>query len=304
MTWLRALHRPCRPLRRRAIRGSLAALLLSAVSGAQRPAGSPKAETALERFDLRRPTARHALPHGLREISGLAVTPDGRVFTHNDEHAVVSEIEPCTGRVVKSFALGTPPLRADLEGIAVAGDRMFMVTSTGILLQFKEGANGATVPFTSIDTGFGRACELEGLAFEPADRSLLFGCKEPRQAVRHPPVLLWRWSVDRNAPANPDRVTIVRAPLVEAIGSKSFRTASLERDPRTGHYLMVAGPERVLAEVTTAGEVLATAKLRPDVHRRPEGLTLLGDSVLVIADEGGNGRGTIACYRSTTLKKR
>ncbi|MFN8571572.1 MAG: SdiA-regulated domain-containing protein [Gemmatimonadaceae bacterium] len=278
-------------------------VLCPAMGWAQAPGPRAKPVVVLERFDTRHAASFSALPRHLTEVSGLAVAPDGRVFAHNDERGIVSEIDPCTGRVVKSFSLGAPALHADLEGLAIVGDQFFLITSTGALLQFKEGANNASVPFTTTDTGLGRACELEGLAYEPADRSLLVGCKQPRQATRHPSLTLMRWSLERRAPASPDRITVPLASL-GTTGSNGFRTSAVERDELTGHYLVIAGPERLLAEVTSAGEVLATIRLRHEWHRQPEGITLLGDSVLVIADEGGNGRGTVTCYRRAGKSRR
>ncbi|HSH75825.1 MAG TPA: hypothetical protein VLA09_09090, partial [Longimicrobiales bacterium] len=91
-----------------------------------------QATTLLDRHDFGRRSARFDLPGRLDEISGLAVTTDGRLFGHDDERAVVHEIDPGAGAVEKRFSLGDPPLRGDFEGIAVVGERFFMVTSGGL----------------------------------------------------------------------------------------------------------------------------------------------------------------------------
>jgi uncharacterized protein YjiK len=257
---------------------------------AQRPArGSQSAEpSALGRFDLSvRAARRSALHRDLREISGLAVTPDGRLFAHNDEQGVVSELVPCRGDIVKRFAIGRPPVRDDFEGIAIAGDRFFLVTSTGRLYETREGANGAFVTFRAIDTGFGRTCELEGLAFEPRDRVLLVGCKRPLRGPSRGRVTLFRWSLDRGAPATPPSITV---PL-----DGDFRVTSVELDARTGHLVLAAGPQRLLSEMTSS-RALLTRRLDPKLHGQPEGVTLIGDSLLVIADEGSTGPAMLTCY--------
>ncbi|MGQ0646367.1 MAG: hypothetical protein ACT4P7_02280 [Gemmatimonadaceae bacterium] len=257
-----------------------------------------KAESILESFDLRGSAATHArLPRGLQEVSGLAVTGDGRVFAHGDERGVISQVDPCTGTVQKAFSLGKPATVADFEGIAIAGERFFLITSTGILYETREGANGDVVPFTRLDTGFGKFCELEGLAWDSADRTLLIGCKTPAIPALRNRMTLVRWSVDRRAPASPP-LSIPLAALAAA-GVKSFHPAAVEREARTGHILIVAGRQRQLLEVTAQGVVIATRSLNRQRHGQPEGLTLLGDSVLVIADEAGTGggRAAITCYR-------
>jgi uncharacterized protein YjiK len=261
------------------------------VAGQARPAGTP----VLEAFDLGPAAGRQSvLPLALQEISGLAATGDGRLFAHGDERSVVVQVAPCDGTVVKAFSLGRPPVRGDFEGIAIAGERFFLITSTGILYETREGANGSAMPFTVLDTGFGATCEIEGLAYDPTDRTLLTGCKEPLSRALRGNVSLFRWSIDRRAPAASGRLGI---PLAGFNGSKGFSPAGVEYDPRSGHYLVVAGRQRQLAEVTAQGVIVAVRALERERHQQPEGLALLGDTLLVVADEGGAGRARMTCYR-------
>ncbi len=260
-------------------------------------AQSTQGASLIDKFDFRDKSATHSkLPRALQEISGLAVTPDGRVFAHGDERALVVQIDACAAKTVKSFSLGAPPVRGDFEGIAIAGDRFFLVTSIGQLYEFREGAEGAAVPFTVRDTGLGKVCEIEGLAYEPGDRVLLLGCKQPMRRELRGEISVLRWSLDRGAVADPPSLTIPLGDVVKRAGGKGFHTSSIERDARSGHFLLVAGPERELVEVTAAGAVVAARALSRQLHPQPEGLTLLGDSVLVVGDEGANGRASITCY--------
>ena len=106
---------------------------LSLVSATQVP------PTLTERYDLENRTSRVNLPRRLDEASGLAVTTDGRVFMHGDERAVVYQVDPAEGTVLKEFSLGVPVLSGDFEGIAIAGDRFFLINSQGLLLEFSLG---------------------------------------------------------------------------------------------------------------------------------------------------------------------
>ncbi|NTW64654.1 MAG: hypothetical protein HGA46_11425, partial [Chlorobiaceae bacterium] len=45
------------------------------------------------------------LPTKLREISGLALSGEGKLFTHNDEKGVVYQLDLMTGRIIKKFYL-------------------------------------------------------------------------------------------------------------------------------------------------------------------------------------------------------
>ncbi len=273
-------------------------LLLALASAAPSAPQGRTPGAVLDLFDLRpRAAVQAKLPNVLREVSGLAVAADGRVFAHGDERAVVAQVDACAARVIKIFSLGRPPLRGDFEGLAIAGERFFLITSTGFLYEFREGPDGAAVPFSVMDTGFGRVCELEGLAYDASERTLLSGCKETARPSLRGQLVVLRWSLDRRAAAAAPSLTIPLNDVLKATGTKGFRTTSIERDALTGHYILVAGPERALVELTPKGAVIAGRDLNRQLHPQPEGVTLVGDSVLVIADEGGTARGAMTCYR-------
>ena len=110
------------------------------------------------------------LPESLREISGLAATSDDRLFTHDDEMGEVYEIDPVAGGIVKIFTLGEQGVWDVFEGIAAADDFLFMVTSTGTLYRFQEGADGQWVQFDRFQTPLDEICEVEGLTFDATHR--------------------------------------------------------------------------------------------------------------------------------------
>ena len=279
----------------------ICAVVIVAVTGAlrqQKASAAVGADSVLSGFDLREDAASQKnLPLALREVSGLAVSADGRAFAHADERGVIVELDACEGTVTKAFSLGSPPVRADFEGVAIAGERFFLLTSTGQLYETREGARNATVPFTVIETGFGKTCELEGLAWNAADGTLVTGCKQSGAFSLRGRLAFLRWSVDRAAPAVPPSLTMPLADVIRGTGTKGFRPSAVERDTRTGNYLAIAGPERAIVEFTAAGTVVASRPLSRKLHQQPEGLALLGDSVLVIADEGADRPGTLTCYR-------
>ena len=55
--------------------------------------------------------ARWLLPRELDEISGIALTSDGRLLAHGDERAQISEIDYRRGVIVKQFVVGRPTVR-------------------------------------------------------------------------------------------------------------------------------------------------------------------------------------------------
>lgn len=270
-------------------------------------AGCADAQSApapgLKGYDLSGPpSARHELPTELAEVSGLATTGDGRLFAHGDERAVIYQVEPASGKVVKRFAIGdgSGPLHGDFEDIEVVGDRVFVVTSSGELVEAKEGADGATVPVLRRTRGLDGACEVEGLSWDEASSSMLLLCKQAAGKRWKDQVVILAVNPATGEFAPEPRLTVSEAALARVTGEKRFAGSAMVRHPRSGTWILVAGPQRTYAEIDGAGRVLGGGRLDPRRHRQPEGLAILPDLTLLISDEAGGkgGRGTLTGYAS------
>jgi uncharacterized protein YjiK len=240
---------------------------------------------------------RWELPVALREISGLAATSDGRVFAHGDERASILQLDVRRQQVVKTFTMGRQGAPGDFEGLAIANGRFWLVTSTGILYESGEGANGASVPFRTHDTGVGSQCEVEGLTHDPIAGTLLLVCKTPRVRALRGMVGIFRWSISRRALVSRSGLRVREDSLARTAGVSKFHPSGIERDATTGHWLIVAAQERAVVEIAPDGRVIAGAMLSRRGHRQAEGIAIASDRTLLIADEGGNGRGTLTTYR-------
>ena len=259
---------------------------------------SRQAKPALARYDFTAPPAnRWELPKALAEISGLAVDARGRVFAHADEQAIVFQLDPATRRIVKRFAFGSPAVRGDFEAITLVGDRVVLATSDGVLYSGPEGRDGEAVPFVTLATGVGRSCEVEGLAHDASDRSLLLACKLPRVEALRGYLTVFRWPLDGRAPVAAPRFRIPLSRVGRLLGNPGFHPSDLTRDPETGHFLIVAAREQAIAELTPAGDVVRAIRLRRGIHRQPEGLAVTPDGALLLADEANSGRATLTEYR-------
>ena len=230
------------------------------------------------------PIARWLLPDKLAEISGLALTADGRLLTHGDEAGRVFELDYRRGVVVKEFTVGNPAVRGDFEAIAVVRDSVLLLTSNGDLYAFREGANGNRMGYTRRDTRLGSLCEFEGLAFDPASNSLLLACKTVWAKNLRDSLVIVRWKVERGSAAPLSRLTV---PLARAIGSNRWNglhPSDITIDPLNGNYVLLASRENALVEITPTGRVLWARPL-PGEHAQPEGVAITRDSILIVSDE-------------------
>ena len=265
------------------------------VAGAQ----TTSSTGALVRYELAAaPAQRLELPGDLSEVSGLAFTDDDRLFAHGDERAVVWELQWPSGRAVKRFGIGgrNGPAMDDFEDIQVVGERVFLVTSTGRVIEGREGADGENSPVVRATRGLKAGCEVEGMTWDPGSRSMLLLCKtiESRKWKDHVVVLAVAVETGQFEPE--PRIVVRESDLSRVTGQKRFAGTALVRHPHTGTYLLLSGTQRALAEIDSTGKVLGGAKLPASRHRQPEGIAIAPDLTLLISDEGAGHAATISGY--------
>ncbi|MEO7477038.1 MAG: SdiA-regulated domain-containing protein [Gemmatimonadales bacterium] len=277
-----------------------AATMLAAAPIAGSGFGDASAQTSsvLARYDFEAaPAFRWKLPRALDEISGLATDSSGRLFAHDDERAIIYELDPAARRIVKRFAFGRPAVRGDFEGIAVVDDRVFLTTSDGVVYAGREGRDGESVSFASHATGIGRRCEVEGLSWDEGAQSLRFACKVPRAEGLRGQLAVFEWSPVGIRPSDAPSISIPLAPIVQRVGHSAVYPSELLRDPSTGHLLLLAARARAIIEITAAGAVVDVARLRAGLHRQAEGLAFGRDGTLLVSDEADGARATLTGYR-------
>jgi uncharacterized protein YjiK len=242
----------------------------------------------------RKAVARWIMPRDLDELSGVALTRDGRLLAHGDERAQVSEIDYRRGIVTKQFVVGRPTIKADLEGIAVADNFVFLLASNGTLYEFREGANGERVDYTTHDTRLGKECEFEGLAFDSTHNSLLLACKHV--AIKHlkDHMVIYRWRLDGSG-TRLSRMTVPLDGILKAIGEKEFQPSDIAVEPFTGNYVLISSLEKSIVAIAPDGQLVFARKL-PGDHDQPEAVAITRDSVLIIGDEAKNRPAVITLY--------
>lgn len=241
-------------------------------------AAAPPPST-LERYDFEE-GVRFDLPGRLDEISGLAFSPDGRLFAHDDERGRIHEIDPTSGEVGKSFDLGDDLARDDFEGIAIVRERFFLVSSSGLLYEAREGSDEEEVRYLRTDTGVGFDCEVEGLDHDPVDDALLLACKV---ATRRDRIVIHRIPIDPEAdrlqPLSVDRLELSSVDL-----DADFQPSAVVVGPE-GTILLASAATEALLEIDRSGRVVAGVALSRSRHPQAEGLEIGSDGTLYIADE-------------------
>lgn len=260
-------------------------------------ASGQSTQPSIDRFALDKPPAAHEELHReLREISGLALSTDGRLFAQYDERAFVYELDPMSGRTILRFRLGANGIRGDFEGIAFAQDRLFLVRSDGALFEFPVGEADQRVEHRRIRTRFRDRCEVEGLAYDHETHALLMACKTPGRRELEGHLVVFAYSLSEMALEEVPRVKVPFSEI-EGVGPEGkLEPSGIEVDPLSGNWYILASAQGVLVELSSAGRVIASRKLSRTVHRQPEGITFASDGALLIGDEGRSGAGTLTRY--------
>jgi len=282
-------HAPSLPAILPALPTILAGLLTSS-SCRGLPAEAPD-QPVLSGYDFAAPLARFPMPGRLDEISGLAMDERGRLFAHDDERATVHEIDVRTGEVGKRFSLREGP-RGDFEGIAIAGERFFLVTSDGQLYEFREGEDRTEVPYRRTDTGLGARCEVEGLDHDLVDDVLLLACK--RASSDGAAIFIHRLPLDP-ARGPLGSIEIARDQLPGLGLDDDFQPSGVVASA-AGTLLLSSAVGEMLIEVDRGGRLLAGIALDPGRHPQTEGLMIGPDGVLYLSDERNDQDGYVTVF--------
>ncbi|MGH9424544.1 MAG: SdiA-regulated domain-containing protein, partial [Thermoanaerobaculia bacterium] len=235
------------------------------------------------------------MPPELREISGLVLTPDGRILAHDDEVSKIYAIDPRTGILLKQFTLGSG-VRGDFESITMAGNDIYLLASNGVLYQFQEGEDGVGVPYSAYDLHLGKECEFESMVFQADSNWLVMPCKNAKDKTLQHNLVIYRWKI--SGPQS-SRLSMITIPFAQLIGSnkwKSLHPSDITIDPASGNFVMITSHEKALIEMTTSGDLVRSEPL-PDGHNQPEGIAITKDSILMLSDEATRSPAAITLYR-------
>jgi uncharacterized protein YjiK len=250
------------------------------------------------------------LPKKLKELSGLALTNDGRLFGHNDEEADIFQIDYSNGSVIKSFSLGEKSLKEDFEGIAIVHDMFYLVTSSGELYEFMEGEDKSSVPYKKYKTKLSSKNDVEGLCYDPHSNSLLLACKGSPGKKYDGKRAVYSFSLsEKKLMKNPRFLISIKevknlkdSDFAQKLGEffllteDDFAPSGIERHPQTNSFFLLSSQGRRIVQISETGKIIGVIFLEKKHHNQPEGITFSKNLSLLIGDEAGSGKAKITRY--------
>jgi uncharacterized protein YjiK len=261
-------------------------------------AGDPeKGQSWLGRYNVGdRTIAPIVLPRAVSEASGLAISADGRLFSHDDERGIIYQIDRSDGHIVKRFLLGSPALRGDFEGIAIRKKKFYLVASNGRIYETEEGADKQTVSYRVFRTFLSSANDVEGLEYDPAGDCLLVLCKgDPGKGYKGYRTA-YAFEFPKMKLLHTPRLRIPLSAVSKKAHKGEFAPSGIALHPLAGTFFVISAAGECIVELNRSGEVLAQEHLPAHVNTHPEGITFGSDGTMYICNDGQNGRGSLTVY--------
>ncbi|MEM1229560.1 MAG: hypothetical protein AAGI15_03415 [Pseudomonadota bacterium] len=237
-----------------------------------------------------RQRVRFKLPKALTEVSGLAITPAGELLAVDDERALVHVIDLEAQATRPYLAFGEPARPGDYEGLTILEQAIVLTDSDGRLFW---GDGNQVLDWAS---GLGKRFEIEGLARDPLSGLLYLASKQVRRGEGGVERL---HAIDLRARALRPEADLVLdfAAARAALGRDVLHPSALAFTDDGRSLWLLAARERALLGFARSGALLEAVNLEDlGRHRQAEGLALLPDGGIAIADEGGSKRARLTVY--------
>lgn len=257
--------------------------------------------TILDQFNLNdKKVHRITLNNELKEISGLAIDDEGNLFCHNDEKAILYQVDLSNGNILKKFKLGILTINRDFEDIAIVGNTFYLVTSSGNLYSFKEGKKNASVKYKVLSTGLTKRNNVEGLCYDPETNCLLLACKGYAGKGYKKYKAVYAYSLSKNKLLIKPRFLIPSDEIEKFSKENKFEPSGIARHPETGHFFIIAAGGNLITEISRTGQILKMRHLKEKRHQQPEGIEFKSTKELLISDEGQSGKAKITLYTTNS----
>lgn len=239
----------------------------------------------------------------LKEISGIAFSKDGKLFAHDDERAVIYQLDPANGKIIKSFYFGLLVKRADFEDIEIVNDDFYMISSDGLIYRFKEGADKERVDYETYSTDLKSANDVEGLCYDPATNSLLLALKgHPGAGLSKKKKAVYSFSLLSLELEKLPRFILDADEIKDLSKENDFAPSAIARHTETGNFFIVASSGNLIVELNAKGKIINVNRLDRKIHSQPEGIAFSDKLSLFISDEGKK-YGTLTEYKAHKTKR-
>jgi len=237
------------------------------------------------------------LPKKLKEISGLALTADERLFTNGDEKGTIYELSLNSGEILKKFELGDKKVEEDFEGIAIVGKKIYLVVSNGDIYEFEEGTDNEEVDYKVYNTELKSKFDVEGLCYDKTTNSLLLACKEFAGKDYNTSKTVYSFNLKKKKIDDEPRFVIPLNKLEKKWNVNNFKPSAIELNQFSDTFFILGGKALAILEISKDGKIVDEMILDNKYHHQPEGIAFLKNGTMIISDEANKGNATLTFYQ-------
>jgi uncharacterized protein YjiK len=256
-------------------------------------------------YDLTNPVSKVKLKKELDEISALSPTQtDSLVAAVQDEKGKIYIVNAYTGDILGEYKFEG---KGDYEGIEIVDSVAYVLRSDGMIIQVNRYWD-STLTVEKFRAQINQFCDAEGLAYSPADNSLIVACKhlENKQTKSF-------WAIDLTMrKVNPaPRLVLDLDMLSEYTRAHSWNTqekllltleegnifpSGLAIHPSTGDWYILSSANKRLVILSAEGQLKYVIPLYQSDFMQPEGIAFGTREELIIANEGRDGKANILIF--------
>jgi len=242
------------------------------------------------------------VPAELNEISGISFCDDHTVVAIQDEEGILYFYDLLKEEVTRKFEFWKGK---DYEDLAVVGNDLYIVNSSGGIYELKNFRQGPSKP-TVFKTQLKEENNIESLAYDEKHNRLLLGVKDAsidgddskkdiyafdlKTKTLDPKAVYTIRLSEVESYFKGDKLEEASKKLLKAIGNQNlndvFRTSALNFNPKTGELYVLSSLNNIIAVLDKESRITKILELDGNEFIQPEGLAFSADGKLFISNEG------------------
>jgi uncharacterized protein YjiK len=244
----------------------------------------------------------YRVPNELMEISGISFINDTVLVAIQDEEGILYFYDLLKEEITKKYEFWKGK---DYEDLAVVGNDLWIVSSSGALYEIKNFKSEYTKPKV-FKTVLKEDNNIEGLAYDKKNNRLLLAVKDISLDGDEKEKDIYAFDL-KTKTLNPTAIYSIRLSEIEsffkgdeieefskkilkAVGNQNlnqvFRTSALSFHPITGELYVLSSLNNIVAVLNSKGSIVRILELDGKEFIQPEGLAFTHDGRLFISNEG------------------
>ncbi len=253
-----------------------------------------------DKYNLQNPDQIIQLSKSLTEISGLTYIGNGKIAAVQDEKGQLFIIDTKTGEVISKDKFGK---NGDYEGIALVGNTVYSVESTGTIHQIS--LSGKVKELEKYNTKLSGKNDVEGLCYHAPSNSLLLACKGQSGKKKHKKGVRSVYAFDLKKSKLHKRpfLEISEEEIGEKLGRNmigKFQPSGITIAPEDGKIYIISSAGNAIAIYNENKQLEQALTLSKSDFAQPEGICFDENGTLYISNEGRDGRANILVFKKNT----